>query len=220
MNTIKIIIADAQYLIRLGLSCLLNKHDNIEITASVKDSFELSQAIENQVPDIVIFDYDCPKGFCISDISSIKSAYPQINFVIISNDNTKDNIYSILEHEGISFLTKQCDEEEILGAIYASAKKERFLCNKIVNVILEKNSDKEEIEDCLPTNLSNRELQILKLTAKGFSAKQIADELILSTHTIYTHKKNIMRKLKLNSSSELIVYAINNGLVEEGLPTT
>ncbi len=217
MESIKIIIADAQYLIRLGLKCLLNKHERVSVIADVKDSFELSKAIDQMTPDIIIFDYDNEKNFCLSDISSIRQNYPAINFVIISNDNTKDNIYAVLEHEGISFLTKQCDEEEIMGAIYASAKKERFLCNKIVNVILEKEADEE---DCLPTDLTNRELQILKLTAQGLSAKQIADQLFLSTHTIYTHKKNMMRKLKLNSSSELIVYAINNGIIKEEISST
>ena len=68
-------------------------------------------------------------------------------------------------------------------------------------------------DNCKPLNLSLRETEIIKLTAKGWAAKTIAEHLFLSTHTIYTHKKNIMKKLKINSSSEMIVYAIQNRLI-------
>lgn len=199
----------------MGLSCILSKSEKLNIQSLVKNSFELSQSIEEKIPDVIILDYLAPNKFCISDIDCIKNEYPQINFVIISSDNDKENIHKILKHEGISFLTKECDEEEIIGAIISSSKKERFLCNKIVNIILEKSTQNDKEEDCAATNLSNREMEIIKLTAKGLSAKQIADKLYLSLHTVYTHKKNIMRKLKLNTSSELIIYAINNGLVSE-----
>lgn len=202
----------------MGLSCIISKSDKINIQNLAKNSYELAIAIEKEIPDVVILDYNSQGKFCVTDIDCIKKEYPTVNFVIISSDNDKDNIHKILLHEGVSFLTKECDEDEIIGAIVSSSKNERFLCNKIVNIILEKNvlSDKEE--DCSATNLSTRELEVINLTAKGHSAKQIADKLYLSTHTVYTHKKNIMRKLNVNSSSELIIYAINNGLVI-GIPT-
>lgn len=199
----------------MGLNCILSKSERLNVQALAKNSFELSQAIEKNIPDVIIMDYLATGKFCISDIDCIKKEYPTINFVIISSDNDKNNIHKILLHEGVSFLTKECDEEEIIGAIISSSKRERFLCNKIVNIILEKTILPDKEEDCAATNLSTRELEIIKLTATGKSAKQIADTLYLSTHTVYTHKKNIMRKLKVNTSSELIIYAINNGLISE-----
>ena len=70
------------------------------------------------------------------------------------------------------------------------------------------------VEDCAPTPLTVREIEIVQLAAKGLIAKEIASQLDLSTHTVYTHRKNIMRKLKINTASELILYAVNNGLVK------
>jgi len=86
----------------------------------------------------------------------------------------------------------------------------------VIDIILEKHLPEEE-ETCAPTSLTVRELEIVRLTAQGQKAKEVAAQLFLSTHTVYTHRKNIMKKLGVNSASEMIVYAINNGLVQ---PTT
>jgi DNA-binding NarL/FixJ family response regulator len=123
----------------------------------------------------------------------------------------KTNIYKVIELGAISFLTKECDKEEIIGAIYATAKNEKFLCHKVIDIIIEKHMHTDD-DNCKAFNLSLRETEIIKLTAKGWTAKTIAGHLFLSTHTVYTHKKNIMKKFKINSSSEMIVYAIQNGL--------
>ena len=111
-----------------------------------------------------------------------------------------------------SFLTKECDETEILDAVMATAKNERFFCSKILNYILEKSFNKSI--SCKPSPLSQREVEIVRLIAKGLIAKEIADRLNLSTHTVYTHRKNIMSKLKVKSASELVLYAVNNGIVD------
>lgn len=91
-------------------------------------------------------------------------------------------------------------------------KTKNFFCNKILDIILAKHLSKED-DDCAPTELTVRELEIVGLIAEGHSTKDIAEELCLSTHTVYTHRKNVMRKLNVNSASELILYAINTGLV-------
>ncbi|MEM6965044.1 MAG: response regulator transcription factor [Bacteroidota bacterium] len=109
-------------------------------------------------------------------------------------------------------MTKGCDEEEIINAIKATAKQERFFCNKILNFILEKSFAKSD--DGTTTPLTTREIEIVRLVVEGKIAKEIADELNLSTHTIYTHRKNIMNKLELKSTSELVLYAVEKGFVK------
>ena len=112
-----------------------------------------------------------------------------------------------------SFLTKQCDEEEILDAIKATAKGDKFYCHKILDLIIER-SFPSKSENCNATPLSPREKEILTLVAKGKIAKEIAAELHISPHTIYTHRKNILKKLKLTSPTEMIVYALEHGLID------
>ena len=80
--------------------------------------------------------------------------------------------------------------------------------------IFEKHYSKDNGESCEPTELTTRELEIVKLIIEGLSTKEIADQLCLSHHTIYTHKKNVMKKLGIKSTSELILYAVNTGLTK------
>ncbi len=208
---IDVILADSQYLIRLGLKHLFQNQERINVVDEVVSSEELEESVEEFHPDVVIFDYNRPSHFEIEDINKIKSISPKTEFLIISADNNKDSIFKVLQSGGLSFLTKECDEDEIINAVISTAKGDKFLCNKVIDVILEKSIPEEETT-CAPTNLTARELEIVKLTAQGLTAAKVAEQLFLSTHTVYTHRKNIMKKLGINSASELIVYAINNGL--------
>lgn len=209
---INIVIADAQYLIRIGLRNLLATTKNFNIIGEATNSSELLELVKEHEPEVVIFDYNSEKNFLLEDIKMVKKVSDKTNFLIISADESKSNIYKVIELGALSFLTKECDKEEIVGAIYATAKNEKFLCHKVIDIIIEKHIHTDE-DSCKAFNLSLRETEIIKLTAKGWTAKTIAGHLFLSTHTVYTHKKNIMKKLKINSSSEMIVYAIQNSLV-------
>ncbi len=209
---IKIVIADAQYLIRIGLKNLLAATNKFNIVGEATNSAELLELVKEHEPEVVIFDYNSEKNFLLEDIKIVKKLSEKTNFLIISADESKTNIYKVIELGALSFLTKECDKEEIVGAIYATAKNEKFLCHKVIDIIIEKHIHTDE-DSCKAFNLSLRETEIIKLTAKGWTAKTIAGHLFLSTHTVYTHKKNIMKKLKINSSSEMIVYAIQNSLV-------
>lgn len=209
---IKIVIADAQYLIRIGLSNLLAATKDFQIVGEASNSTELIDLVKQYHPQVVIFDYNSQHNFALDDISTIKRISVSTNFLIISADEQKSNIYKAIELGAVSFLTKECDKEEIIGAIYATAKNEKFLCHKVIDIIIEKHIHTDD-DNCKAFNLSLRETEIIKLTAKGWTAKTIAGHLFLSTHTVYTHKKNIMKKLKINSSSEMIVYAIQNSLI-------
>ncbi|MEZ5001795.1 MAG: response regulator transcription factor [Chitinophagales bacterium] len=208
---ISVVIADSQYLIRLGLRHLFEGQSRINVVDDATRSDELMEAVLEHSPDVVIFDHDKPSHFKMEDISAVKRISPHTNFLIISSDDKKESIFRVLQEGSLSFLTKECDEEEIISAVIATSKGEKFLCNKVIDVILDKHVAKEE-QTCAPTNLTTRELEIVKLTAQGLSAGKVADQLYLSPHTVYTHRKNIMKKLGVNSASELIVYAINNGL--------
>lgn len=211
---IKIVIADAQYLVRFGLQNLLSKNKGFSIVGEAENSKELLALVKKYSPEVIVFDYNSENNFSTDDVATVKNLYPATNFLIISADASKSNIYKIIESGAISFLTKECDKEEIIGAIYATAKKEKFLCHKVIDIIIEKHIHEGE-DTCKAFNLSLRETEIIKLTAKGWTAKTIAGHLFLSTHTVYTHKKNIMKKLKINTSSEMIVYAIQNGLISK-----
>ncbi len=212
VKPIKILLADAQYLVRMGLRHIVSRDDALEVVGESSGSDELQRDVKELAPDVVMLDYNSEEAFELDDIARIKAISSNTHVLVISADESKENINRSLELGVNSYLTKQCDREEILNAIFATAKGQRFYCNKVLDIILEKHLGQEV--DCKPTALTAREVEIVKLIAEGKSTKYIADNLHLSHHTIYTHRKNVMKKLGINSASELILYAINSGIVD------
>ncbi len=206
------IIADKQVLIREGLRSMLEKKVRFSIVAECADKMSLFNSLKIHLPDIVIIDPQYISGFAINDIMLISTISPQSKILIISEITDPDRVKVITE-QGISgYLTKTCDIKEIDDAIIAMLKGETTFCNKIVSILISVN---EETENCEPTVLSAREIEVIKLIASGYTTKEIAETLYRSFHTISTHRKNIMKKLGVNSATELMMYALNTGLIEK-----
>lgn len=215
MERISIFLADAQYLTRLGLKSLIDGQPDFLLAGEAEDAEELEDCLAREQPDILIMDYNYPDAFGLESVLHAKRIAPNVKILVISADNDKSSIYKVLENGVQSFLTKGCGEEEIIDAIKATARGEKFFCTKVIDYLLEKSFAQEEEASCAPCPLTPREIEIVQLIAKGLIAKEIAGMLNLSTHTVYTHRKNIMKKLNLNTSSQLVLYAVNNGIVED-----
>lgn len=213
MQPISIVLADSQHLIRLGLRHLLADKEEFHIVAEATNEQSLFQELAHHKPRVVILDYKQPGSFSEETIKLIRQQAPFSRVLVISGDNEKNSIYQVLEYGINSFLTKTCGQDEIIDAVKATAKGEKFFCTKVLDYLLEKSFAKVE-DNCAPTPLTPREIEIVRLVSKGLIAKEIAGILNLSTHTVYTHRKNIMKKLGLSTASELVLYAINNGIVE------
>lgn len=212
-EVIKIVLADAQYLTRAGLKYLLAGQPQLKVVAEATDRAELSLAIAQKQPDIVIIDHHNTDQFSLDDIAWLHAAHPKISALLVTDDHDRAHIYQLLDQGVNCILTKHCGPEEIVSAVLATAKKEKFFCNKVLEVILEKENSPED-SSCRPSNLSVREVEIVGLISQGVTTKEIADRLCLSTHTVYTHRKNIMKKLSINSVSELILFAMNSGMLK------
>ena len=212
-DKVRVVVADAQVLCRVGLCQLLKSEEEIEVVGEANDSESLLSLITEKSPDVLIIDYNQPGYFDAKIAGQVKAVSPDTDILVISSDDRRERIYQVLEDGVNSFLTKQCDEGEIIDAIRATAKGDKFYCHKILDLIIER-SFPSKLENCAATPLTAREKEILTLVAKGKIAKEIAADLHISPHTIYTHRKNILRKLKLTSPTEMIVYALEHGLIE------
>lgn len=212
MPTVSILIADAQCLTREGLKRLISEQAHFEILGEAENETELFQLLQQRTPQVIILDHYSSESFSRKTIDKVKAMAPESRILIISEDHDKNSIYQVLEQDISSFLTKTCGEEEIIDAINATARGQKFFCTKVLDYLLEKSFAKGE--SCAPTPLTPREIEIVKLISKGLIAKEIASQLNLSPHTVYTHRKKIMKKLNLNTSSELVLYAVNAGIVE------
>ena len=205
-----IIIADSQYLIRFALKRVVSQLPHLELIGEATSTEELLQLIQAKAPKIVMMDY-YEDGFQLDAVKQVMEISPQSRIIIVSADDNKKNIFQTLEWGINAFLTKSCDEDEIIDAIKAAINNDKYFCTKVLDYLLEKSFNKGQESNTSP--LTIREIEIVQLIAKGLVAKEIAALLNLSPHTIYTHRKKIMKKLALKSSSELVMYAVNRGLV-------
>ncbi len=205
---ISIVIADRDFLIKTGLKCLLSKRTGFEVAGQANNISELKETLRFHTPDVLIIDYDQPGAFSIDDLVYIRRKYPEIKILVISNNRHKHDIVSSIEFGVLSYLLKECGEDEIFDAIIATANGEKFFCGQIVENILGRTP-----ETCEGLLLTDRELEIVKLVAEGYTTAEISKMLCRSIHTINTHRKNILNKLGLNNPSELVRYAVKRKLV-------
>ena len=211
-ETYKVLLADAQFLIRFALKELLKETNTFLVIGEAGNEAELNRLITKTPPDIIVIDYNQPGFFSIESVKHLIDQHPTIELLVISSDENKENIYDVINSGVLRFLTKKCDAHEINEAFRAIIRGEKFFCSSIFNFIFEMSFSQNSYSSN-PLPLSARELEIVQLIAKGLIAKEISKKLNLSTHTVYTHRKNIMEKLKLRRSSELVLFAVNKGLL-------
>ncbi len=210
--SLSILHANSNTLMSSGLNTILLKGGGINSIENSKNEAELFDKIKSKQYDLLIIDPLVDGYFSVDTVKRLKSDFPRLKVLIISETYSSEKVFQILENGIEGFLTRQCDIDEITHSIFAIAKGEKFYCNKVLDIILNKQFSPEE-DNCEPTALSERESEIAGLIAKGLTNKEIGEQLHLSHHTVHTHRKNIFKKLSIKSVSELTLYAMNVGLI-------
>ncbi len=205
-----VLLADFQYLTRQGITSLIKAMPGFELVKMIDSPDQLINAATLLKPNLIVIDISDKDRELIPKLRELKES-TTCSFLVISNSQTKDSIQQLLTMGIKGILTKNCSEEEIISGLRAVAQGNRFFCNNILDLVVE---NPEKVEDCEPTNLTPREYEVLELITRGKTTAQIAEELHLSVHTINSHRKNILRKLNMNSPAELIVYALESGIVK------
>jgi len=212
MVPIKVLISDFQFLTREGLINLINKDDEMDLVAVVEGPEDLMETVLTHLPQVVVLDYQSQDPILLSLLKQVVSSQVA-NVLIITNDSDRRHIQALLDIGIKGIVTKGCSKIEIVNAIHAVSKNNRFFCNKVLDLLMDQKKEDDAV-NCEPTDLSAREYEVLTLITKGFKTVQIADELNVSVHTINSHRKNILKKLGMKSPAELIVYALESGLVK------
>lgn len=212
MEKIKITIADSHFLSRKGLAMLLSENIDFVLLAEAISTSDLIGQSKFYKPDLIIIDYTSV-NYSLEGIQQIVKKYPKANMLAITELQSNEIIAKALKMGVTSHLLKDCYQDEIVEAIYKTANGEKFMCGKITNAILQEKSVNATEYSCEGMNISDREMEIITLIAEGYSNKEVADKLFLSTHTITTHRKNIMNKLGVNNTAGLVLFAVRENLV-------
>ena len=203
------IIADHQELTRAGLKAIIRAKFPGEISIA-DDKTELILQLKEHPESIIFLDYTL---FDFNDASNLMIAadrFAKSEWILISDDLTSDFIGQIYYgSRNISILFKDTPVSDITNALHSAQEGNRYISQRAVELLLNQRQ-KEDVE----TNLTQTEVEILKAIAQGKTTKEIANERFSSIHTINTHRKNIFRKIGVNSAHEAIKYAFRSGLVD------
>lgn len=201
MKEIKLIIADDHELFRKGLAELLRKHDDIKIVKSVGDGLEFMELLNSQFEaDIVLLDITMPNMDGFQVLKELKTLNSDIKPIVISMHNDGNYIAKCAKMGAYGYLLKNTDEAELILAIRSVYNGKKHFSAEISEKMINFMSTQSISENVL----SNKETEVLGLISKGLTTKEIATKLFVSSRTIETHRANILKKLEVKNTAELI----------------
>lgn len=205
----KILIADNHFLSRKGIISVISEEFKGSETAEVSSPAEMLKFVQEENTDLLIID---PDSFTLTDfveLSVLKKRNPDTSVLVITNNRHQLFIRKMIEKGITNFIFKDCNKGTLVSAIRSALEKEKYLDPQVIEALSQKKSEEYEIQD-----LTRAEKEIVRLIGQGLTTKEIATRKYLSYHTIITHRKNIFRKLKINNISELLMYAVNAGIID------
>ena len=210
-----IVIADNSELILNGLMSILQPLADEGIVSFTKFA-PLKEYLKATKNILLIIDYTS-KGFSLNKVVELKNKYPKMLVMALTPYTNAQTIVQAVEAGIESHIKKECSIQEIKDAFNATSGGTKFFCNDIVAQMRKENINPKKIDfkslDPNPVSLSDRELQIIQFIAEGYTNSQIAAIVYLSNHTVNTHRKNIMKKLGVNNTAGIVMYAVKEQMV-------
>ena len=211
-KNIDIMVIDDETLVRLGIKfSLLTLAPDIHVVAEAGDVATAKVLLKGELHfDMVLLDLQLPDGNGLDLARLIRQTHPDVKILVVSMETSEDILQSLFNIGIDGFISKQAGDEELVSAICSVAEGFEFYGDDVAHLIHAVQTSLRWKEP----NFTEREMEIVRLCAKGLTAKQIADQLCLSARTIETHKHNIFQKMGFGTTAELIHYAFQYGLVK------
>ena len=210
---IRILIADDHAVVRSGLRALLLADPEIEVVGEAKDGSETLELAGTLHPDVVLLDVTMPPENGIKTAKRLKAEYPEIVLLFLTMHEDEALLHEALRAGAAGYVTKRAEESEILQAIHAVIHGDIYVHPAMTRALLHRPVTTEHRRGMPEVSLTRRELDVLRLLAKGNTNRQIAGLLNLSMRTVENHRANLMGKLGLVSRVELVSYAEEHNLL-------
>ncbi len=216
-----VLIVDDHPLFREGIKSLLARRSGFEVIGEAGSGSEGLRAAKKLRPDLVMMDISLPDQNGIEVTRKIRNLLPDTAVVVLSVHTKIDYITEAFRQGATGYVVKESATEKLLECLEAVSRGEYFidssLSHKVIRSLLESDEREKKITDAGYNTLTPREQQVMRLIAEGHSTKQIARELYISPKTIENHRSNIMGKLELHSTMEIVRYAARLGLIDVDL---
>jgi DNA-binding NarL/FixJ family response regulator len=212
VEIIKILIADDHPVVREGLFAMLSREQDFDVVGEAKDGVEAVDKAKELNPDVVLMDLRMPELDGVEAMRRIKSVKSDIKFIILTTYSDDEYIFRGIEAGARAYLLKDAPREELFKAIRAVHRGESLIQPVVASKLLDRFT---ELSRRSPSGeeLTERELEILRLIAKGAANKEIGDQLSIAQSTVKTHITNIFQKLGVNDRTEAVTQAIKKGII-------
>lgn len=203
-NTIRVLIVDDHPVVRLGLRTMLESEDNISVTGMAGSAKEALAEVQRLRPDVVLMDLRMPEMEGAEAIAELRRIQPDIRILVLTNYEADEDIFRALQAGAMGYLIKSTPQEEIVKAVEMVHENKRCVPPNIAQRLLETIGREE---------LSQRELEVLKLVASGLTNKEVAQRLFISDKTARNHVASCLVKLGVDDRTEAATTAIRRGLI-------
>ncbi|NJN17939.1 MAG: response regulator transcription factor [Oscillochloris sp.] len=212
METISVMLIDDHRVVRQGLRDFLELQEDLEIVGEAGNGEEGVQMARELLPDVVLMDLVMPGIDGVETTRRLKGVSPSSRVIVLTSFADDDKVFPAIKAGAISYLLKDISPEELAHAIRAAQRNEAVLHPEVAAKLMQEFSAPRPNEAPVD-QLTPREMDVLRLIAKGKSNKEIADTLIVSEKTIKTHVSNILSKLHLADRTQVAIYALRQRLV-------
>ena len=208
---IRILIADDHPVVRRGLTSLINIKSGMELVGEAADGFEAVEKAQSLRPDVILLDLMMPHKDGLEAIKEIKQANPDARILVVTSFAEDERVFPAIKAGALGYLLKDAPPEMLVQAIYDVYRGESSLHPTIARKLIR---ELNQPPDLPPTEepLSKRELEVLRLVARGLSNLEIATDLVVSEGTVRVHVSNILTKLHLANRTQAALYALQEGL--------
>jgi two-component system response regulator NreC len=216
---IRILLVDDHAVVRSGLKMLLNTNPELEVVGEASEGNEGIKKALKLKPNVVVMDLSMPHGKDgLSATGELKKQMPEVNILILTMHDDEEYLFRAVQAGASGCILKSAPHDELMSAIESVANGNAYLhpaaTKRLMEVYLGSlkhgNNDTHNL-------ISDREKEVLTLIAKGYSNKEIAEQLVISVKTVETHKGNLMEKLQMKTRPELVEFAVKKGLLGYGI---
>lgn len=212
MEQISVLLIDDHRVVRQGLRDFLELQDDIDIVGEAGSGEEGVQLARELLPDVVLMDLVMPGIDGVETTRRLKAVSPSARVIVLTSFTDDDKVFPAIKAGAISYLLKDVSPEELAHAIRAAQRNEAVLHPEVAAKLMQEFSAPQSNEAPVE-QLTEREMDVLRLIARGKSNKEIADALVISEKTVKTHVSNILSKLHLADRTQAAIYALRQRLV-------
>lgn len=217
-DPIRVLVVDDHALFRRGLEMVLTPEPDITVIGEASDGAEAVDRAAELLPDIVLMDVRMPRRGGIDACTAIKAVVPSAKIVMLTMSDEEGDLYDAIKAGASGYLLKEISIDEVATAIRAVHGGQSLISPSMASKLLTEFATMikrgDERQQVPAPRLTDRELEVLKLVAKGLNNRAIAEHLFISENTVKNHIRNILEKLQLHSRMEAVVYAVREKLLE------